>query len=75
MGRAALGAAAKTKTGSVRVTTAQDEYFTKNYGGLGKFLQRKVTEELSKAQAMEDQMVPRCDGDTHVIPHRGCILR
>jgi hypothetical protein len=56
MGRAALGAAAKTKTGSVRVTPAQDAYFTKAYGSLGKFLQLKVNEELNRVvQATEIQ--------------------
>jgi hypothetical protein len=75
VGRAPLGAAAKSKTGSVRVTATEDAYFTQHYGSLGKFLQRKVSEELAKARAMEKEMVPRCSGDSHVIPHRGCILR
>lgn len=50
MGRAALGAAAKTKTGSVRVTETDNTYFTAKYGSLGKFLQLKVNEELAKAR-------------------------
>ena len=50
MGRVALGPAAKSKTGSVRVTTSQYEYFERKFGGLGKFLQAKVNEELQKAQ-------------------------
>lgn len=54
MGRAALGAAAKTKTGAVRVTEHEFAYFQRTYGGLGKFLQAKVNEELSKARQMED---------------------
>ena len=54
MGRAALGAAAKTKTGGVRVTDAQYEYFQATYGGLGKFLQMKVNEELSKVAQMKE---------------------
>ena len=49
MGRVALGPAAKSKTGSVRVTTTQYEYFQRHFGGLGKFLQAKVNEELRKA--------------------------
>lgn len=53
MGRAALGAAAKTKTGSVRVTEAENAYFTKTYGSLGRFLQAKVNEELRKVADMK----------------------
>lgn len=56
MGRAALGAAAKSKTGSVRVTPTDDDYFTTHYGGLGKFLQLKVNEELRKAAEMRESM-------------------
>lgn len=48
MGRVALGAAKKAKTGSVRVTQTQYEYFERKHGGLGKFLQAKVNEELQK---------------------------
>lgn len=51
MGRAALGAAAKTKTGGVRVTEAQYQWFAAKYGSLGKFLQMKVDEELRAAAA------------------------
>ena len=56
MGRAALGAAAKTKTGGVRVTEAEYAYFAKTYGSLGKFLQTKVNEELSKVAQMKDAL-------------------
>lgn len=56
MGRAALGSAAKSKTGSVRVTETDNDYFTTHYGGLGKFLQLKVNEELRKAAEMKDEM-------------------
>lgn len=52
MGRAALGAAAKTRTGGVRVTEAENDKFTAKYGSLGKFLQLKVREEL---QAMAEE--------------------
>lgn len=48
MGRAALGAAAKAVTGSVRVTKAESDYFTATYGSLGKFLRLKVDEELRR---------------------------
>jgi hypothetical protein len=77
VGRPALGASAKTKTGSVRVTASEDDYFKRTYGSLGKFLQRKVNEELAKAAQMQTEMEKgmRCSGDTHVIPHRGCVLR
>lgn len=54
MGRAALGAAAKTKTGSVRVTETENDYFTRTYGSLGKFLQRKVNEELQRTRQLQD---------------------
>jgi len=56
LGRAPLGAAAKTKTGGVRVTEAENNYFKTHYGSLGKFLQQKVNEELAKAAAMRDEM-------------------
>jgi hypothetical protein len=59
LGRAPLGAAAKSKTGSVRVTATEDAYFTQHYGSLGKFLQAKVSEELAKARAMEQNISPR----------------
>lgn len=55
MGRAPLGAAAKTKTGGVRVTESEDAYFKRTYGSLGKFLQLKVNEELAKVAAMKEQ--------------------
>jgi hypothetical protein len=54
VGRPPLGAGAKTKTGGVRVTEDEYKYFAKHYGSLGKFLQGKVNEELSKVRAMED---------------------
>jgi hypothetical protein len=77
VGRPPLGTAAKTKTGGVRVTETEDAYFKRTYGSLGKFLQAKVNEELAKAAQMQTEMEKgmRCSGDTHVIPHRGCILR
>lgn len=56
MGRAALGAAAKTKTGGVRVTEAENAYFEATYGGLGNFLKLKVREELQKAADMREAM-------------------
>lgn len=59
MGRPPLGTAAKSKTGSVRVTKAEDAYFTKTYGSLGRFLQLKVNEELHKVRAMEEAISPR----------------
>jgi hypothetical protein len=46
VGRAPLGAAAKSQIGGVRVTEAQDKLFKAKYGSLGKFLQLKVNEEL-----------------------------
>jgi hypothetical protein len=48
MGRAAIGAAAKSKTGSVRVTPAQYKMFEERFGGLGKFLQMQVNDQLGK---------------------------
>jgi hypothetical protein len=56
LGRAPLGAAAKTKTGGVRVTETENDYFKRTYGSLGKFLQLKVNEELAKAAAMQREM-------------------
>lgn len=53
-GRTALGAAAKDKTGSVRVTQHDYDYFEKRYGGLGNFLKAKVNEELRKRNEMEE---------------------
>lgn len=56
MGRVALGAAARSKTGSVRVTPTQDSHFTAKYGSLGKFLQLKVNEELRElAESQEPE--------------------
>lgn len=54
MGRAPLGSAAKTKTGGVRVTEAENDYFKRTYGSLGKFLQQKVNEELAKVAQMKE---------------------
>jgi hypothetical protein len=59
MGRAPLGAAAKTKTGGVRVTEAENDYFKANYGSLGRFLQLKVNEELRKKAEMDQHISPR----------------
>jgi hypothetical protein len=47
LGRPALGAAAKTKTGGVRVTETEDERFKREFGSLGKFLQLKVNEQFA----------------------------
>jgi hypothetical protein len=58
MGRAALGAAAKTKTGSVRVTESENDKFIAKYGSLGKFLQLKVNEEL-RVMAEKQAISPR----------------
>jgi hypothetical protein len=54
LGRAPLGAAAKSKTGSVRVTETENKHFEQTYGGLGKFLQAKVNEELRKVREMQE---------------------
>ena len=54
MGRAALGAAAKDKTGSVRVTVDQFRYFMVKYGGLGRWLQARVNEEIQRAKEAGD---------------------
>lgn len=78
MGRASLGASAKVKTGGVRVTQAEYDWFEQVHGGLGAFLKAKVAEELSRKDAEDDQratMTLQCSGDSHVMPHRGCILR
>jgi hypothetical protein len=58
VGRAPLGAAAKTKTGGVRVTEAEDRQFKAKYGSLGKFLQLKVNEEL-RLMAEESARISR----------------
>lgn len=71
MGRIPIGPAARTKTGSVRVTEAQYDYFRTTFGGLGKFLQAKVNEQLATTAPTQE----RCNGSEHVTPHRGCILR
>jgi hypothetical protein len=54
LGRPALGAAAKTKTGGVRVTESENEKFAAKYGSLGKFLQLKVNEELLRMAEESD---------------------
>lgn len=59
MGRAPLGAAAKTKTGGVRVTEAEDKLFKAKYGSLGKFLQLKVNEELRLMAEQKPDISPR----------------
>lgn len=48
MGRAALGAAAKSKTGGVRVTEAEFLKFQERFGGLGRFLQMQVNDQLAQ---------------------------
>lgn len=51
MGRAALGAAAKSKTGSVRLTVDEEALLKARYGSVTNFLRIKVDEELQKALA------------------------
>jgi len=53
LGRPALGGAAKSKTGGVRVTETENDYFTATYGSLGNFLKMKVNEELAKVAEMK----------------------
>ena len=48
MGRAALGAAAKIKTGSVRLTKTEEDTIKARYGSVTRFLRLKVDEELQK---------------------------
>ena len=48
MGRAALGAAAKSKTGSVRLTEKEEAQLKAKYGSVTRFLALKVREELQK---------------------------
>ena len=55
MGRAALGAAAKSKTGSVRVTSEEYAKFQERFGGLGKFLQAQVNDQLAKWRDEEEE--------------------
>lgn len=55
MGRAALGAAAKSVTGSVRVTPTESEIFKARYGSIGKFLKLKVDEELRRVAAEKEK--------------------
>jgi hypothetical protein len=53
--RAAIGAAAKTKTASVRVTAADFQKFQQRFGGLGKFLKMQVTDQLAKWRDEEEK--------------------
>jgi hypothetical protein len=55
MGRARLGAAARDKVGSVRVTDHQYKKFEERFGSLGKFLQMQVNEQLAKWQDEENE--------------------
>lgn len=48
MGRRALGAAAKTKTGSCRLTEIEEKIIIAKYGSVTRFLRMKVDEELAK---------------------------
>lgn len=48
MGRAALGAAAKRKTGSCRMTEAEEKILIAKYGSVTRFLRMKVDEEMQK---------------------------
>lgn len=55
MGRAPLGAAAKTRTGAVRVTETEFAKFQQAFGGLGKFLQMQVNDQLAKWADEQDE--------------------
>lgn len=46
MGRAALGAAAKTKVGGTRITQAEEDALKAKYGSVSNFLRLKINEEL-----------------------------
>lgn len=48
MGRAALGAAAKSVTGSCRMTPAEEKIIKAKYGSVTRFLRLKVDEEMQK---------------------------
>lgn len=48
MGRAALGSAAKSKTGSCRLTEAEERIIKAKYGSVTRFLRMKVDEEMQK---------------------------
>lgn len=51
MGRRLLGAAAKNKTGSTRLTEAEEKYLIAKYGSVTRFLRMKVDEEMQKELA------------------------
>lgn len=46
MGRAALGAAAKTKVGGTRITKTEEDRLKAKYGSVSRFLRMKIDEEL-----------------------------
>ena len=48
LGRAALGAAAKSVTGSCRMTDAEKKILIAKYGSVTRFLRLKVDEEMQK---------------------------
>lgn len=54
MGRAALGAGKKSRVGAVRVTEDQYQKFEERFGGLGKFLQMQVNDQVQKWYDEED---------------------
>jgi hypothetical protein len=48
MGRAALGAAAKSVVGSTRMTQSEAKIIIAKYGSVARFLRMKLDEELQK---------------------------
>jgi hypothetical protein len=51
MGRAALGASAKSKIGSVRLTPTEEAAIIAKYGSVTRFLRIMVDRELAKGLA------------------------
>ena len=54
MGRAPLGAAAKSKTGSCRMTETEKKIIEAHHPSVTAFLRSKVDEELVRLAALED---------------------
>ncbi|UOK18326.1 hypothetical protein SEA_BRUHMOMENT_9 [Arthrobacter phage BruhMoment] len=54
MGRAALGAAAKSKTGSCRMTETEKQTIERHHSSVTAFLRSKVDEELVRLAELED---------------------
>lgn len=54
MGRAALGAAAKSKTGSCRMTEQEKALIERHHPSVTVFLRAKVTEEITRLQQLEE---------------------